>query len=118
MLRYLFAVLSLFVLVGTSTAEQTKVVGTGTGTCRQFSEDIGRDPQQERIYFAWAQGLMSGVLLRAPAGIDDGLDLLPPSFPVTEQIRFISDFCRANPDKEYLEAVRALYRRLKALGSV
>ena len=49
-------------------AQMVKVVGIGASSCAQFNEEVAGSPSAERDYFAWAQGFMSGVLLRAPTG--------------------------------------------------
>ncbi|MEN3226259.1 hypothetical protein PUR21_00965 [Methylorubrum rhodesianum] len=51
--------------------------------------------------------------MRAPAGVDEDLDLLPPSRPLQDQAAFLRDFCRAHPDQDYMDAVRALYHLLR-----
>ncbi|MFO1100744.1 MAG: hypothetical protein U1E81_21430 [Xanthobacteraceae bacterium] len=94
-------------------AQMVKVVGLGASTCAQFNEEIARRPSVERDYFAWAQGFMSGVLLRAPTGQDEKLDLAPPSFPLHQQAAFLRLFCSSNKTQSYADAVLALYIRLR-----
>lgn len=108
---------SCFLLASPVFAQQVKVVGPGSGSCAQFNEDLRRDPIYEREYFAWAQGLMSGILLRAPAGVDENVDLLPTKFPVAEQTKYIREFCAKNAGEDFFEAVRALYRAIKAAAT-
>ena len=62
-----------------------KIVGLGATTCADFTREVTSDPDTERTYFAWAQGFMSGALARAPAGVDQGIDLTPPGFPLRRQ---------------------------------
>ena len=90
-----------------------KVVGIGASSCAQFNEEIARSPSAERDYFAWAQGFMSGVLLRAPTGQDEKLDLTPPSFPLRQQAAFLRLFCSKNTSQSYADAVLELYLRLR-----
>lgn len=98
-------------------AQAVKVVGIGTSSCRRFQEDIIQRPVIERDYFAWAQGFMSGALVRAPQGVDEELDLNPPDFPLRTQADFLRAFCLSHPDQDYLDAARALYRRMRKPGT-
>lgn len=94
-------------------AQALKIVGIGASTCARFNELIGRNPPTERDYVAWAQGFMSGVLIRAPKGVDENLDLLPPTFPLQKQADFLRNFCRNNPNRDYSDGVLDLYRLLR-----
>jgi hypothetical protein len=96
-----------------TTAETVKIVGLGASSCARFNQEIGENPALQRDYFAWAQGFMSGALIRAPQGVDEGLDLTPPSFPLQEQVDFLRAFCAKNQDQDYMDAARALYHRLR-----
>ena len=96
-----------------ATADTVKIVGLGASTCAHFNQEIGENPALQRDYFAWAQGFMSGALIRAPQGVDEGLDLTPPSFQLQEQVDFLRAFCAKNQDQDYMDAARALYRRLR-----
>lgn len=108
---FLFAV-----AVSAAQAQSVKTVGPGAVSCQQFNQDYARDPYTERGYFAWAQGLMSGVLLRAPQGVDEDLDLTPPGMPVLDQMAFIRRFCTANPDSDYTDATLSLYKELRKVN--
>lgn len=102
------------VLTGTAQAQSVKIVGIGASTCTRFLQEIEGKPQAEREYFAWAQGYMSGLLIRAPAGKDEDLDLTPPAFPLLKQAAFLRTFCAMNRNASYSEAVNTLYRTLRA----
>ena len=95
-------------------AQTASVVGLGASTCPEFNEETKRNPQLERDYFAWAQGFMSGILIRMPAGVDEGLNLVPKQFPLTSQAEFLRRFCQENTAKRYSDGVIALYRVLRA----
>ena len=101
-------------LTGTAQAQSVKIVGIGASTCTRFLQEIDGKPQAEREYFAWAQGYMSGLLIRAPAGKDEGLDLTPPAFPLLKQAAFLRTFCATNRDADYSDGVNTLYRTLRA----
>src|SRR4051812_18048320 len=102
--QVIFAIASLAAL-GLSTmfglAQTANIVGLGATTCKVFNQDVERSAQVQRDYFAWAQGFMSGVLMRAPPGVDEGLELRPSTFPLLRQIEFLRSFCARNPDKDY-----------------
>ena len=109
-------VLATLVYVGLATgarAQETKIVGVGAATCARFDAQVAQDPSSERDYLAWAQGFMSGALMRAPPGVDEGLDLAPPTMPLPDQAAFLRAFCREHPERDYMDAVRALYHRLR-----
>ena len=98
-----------------SAAGQTdKIVGVGAVPCAQFSAEIARTPTAERDFLAWAQGFMSGALIRSPPGVDEGLDLTPPGFPLLRQAEFLRSYCQAHPEQDFMDAVHALYRTLRA----
>lgn len=99
-------------------AETAKIVGIGASTCQSFNQEIRETPSLQRDYFAWAQGFMSGALIRAPEGVDAGLDLTPPSFPLEEQADFLRTFCAKNQNQDFMDATRALYRHLRKLGTL
>lgn len=99
---------------GMAQAQTVKIVGLGAVTCAQFLQEIDGKPQAEREYFAWAQGYMSGLLIRAPAGKDEGLDLMPPAFPLLKQAEFLRRFCSQNTDAGFTDGVNTLYRTLRA----
>jgi hypothetical protein len=104
----------VFIFAATCAQAQTaKIVGIGASSCAHFNEEIARSPSTQRDYFAWAQGFMSGVLLRAPLGQDETLDLTPPSFPLQKQAAFLREFCSKLPNQSYADAVLELYLRLR-----
>lgn len=105
---------AVFVLAATSApAQMAKIVGIGASSCARFNEEISRSPSTERDYFAWAQGFMSGVLLQAPPGQDEKLDLAPPSFSLLKQAAFLREFCSKRPSQSHADAVLELYLRLR-----
>src|SRR5215203_3065229 len=106
--------MTLRFISGVASAQTASVVGLGASTCRQFNEEVRQKPQLERDYFAWAQGFMSGILIRMPPGIDEGLNLAPKHFPLVSQVDFLRRFCEEGSAKDYSDAVIALYRALRA----
>ena len=100
--------------VGLAQAQTVKIVGIGATACTRFMQEIEGDTRAEREYFAWAQGYMSGLLIRAPAGKDEDLDLEPPSFPLLKQAAFLRAFCSSNTNASFSDGVNNLYRTLRA----
>ena len=105
----------LIVSCSEAVAQQTavKVVGIGAVSCQQYLDMVRASPPSERDFIAWAQGYMSGLLIRAPAGIDENLDLLPPTYPLQKQADFLQAFCSRAGDAGFTDAVQALYRTLR-----
>ncbi len=86
--------------------------GPGATSCLKFALNYNRNPPSEEQYFIWAQGYMSAIIMMAPSGLDDDLDLLPPSYPKESQMAWIRSVCVQDPQRSYSHAVRVLYRHL------
>jgi hypothetical protein len=86
--------------------------GPGASSCLRFALDYTRIPPSEEQYFVWAQGYMSAMVMMAPGGIDDDLNLLPASYPKERQMAVVRSVCAQDPQRSYSHAVRALYRHL------
>lgn len=95
-------------------AQSVKIVGIGASSCARFLQEIEGNARAEREYFAWAQGYMTGLLIRAPAGRDEDLDLAPPSFPLLKQAEFLRTFCMRDQSADFSDGVNSLYRTLRA----
>lgn len=95
-------------------AQSVKIVGIGASSCARFLSEIDGNPRAEREYFSWAQGYMTGLLIRAPAGRDENLDLAPPSFPLLKQAEFLRTFCARSQGADFSDGVNSLYRTLRA----
>jgi hypothetical protein len=98
-------------------AQTAKIVGLGASGCAEFIGEIRQNPAAQRDYLAWAQGFMSGVLIRAPGGVDEALDLLPPTFPLLNQLTFLTGYCARHSSASFSDAVVALYRELRTHGA-
>lgn len=94
-----------------------KIVGLGATTCSRFTTDAIENPAVQRDYLAWAQGFMSGILINRPAGVDDGLDPIPPTFPLLRQLDFLRNYCGQRPTEGFSDAVTTLYKRLRKEGA-
>lgn len=101
--------------IATTQSEIVKIVGIGAVKCHEFATQIVNNPSADNEYIAWAQGFMSGALVRAPSGVDTGLDLLPQDFGTLRQKEYIKDFCLQNPQSDFSDAVISLYRTLRTI---
>lgn len=101
---------------GGASAELAKIVGPGASKCADFTSESLKKPEAEREYLAWAMGLMSGLVLRAPPGVDEGLDLMPPSVPPAVQLEFLREYCTQKPHEDFTDAVLELFRLLRNKG--
>lgn len=86
--------------------------GLGASSCLRFALDYARNPPSEEQYFVWAQGYMSAIMMMAPSGMDDDLNLLPSWYPKERQVALIRGICVQDPQRSYSHAVRSLYRHL------
>ena len=85
----LIALAAVLGLAPSASAQIGKIVGLGAARCAQFTLDVERSPVMQQDYLAWAQGFLSGVLLSQPAGVDEGVDLIPQSLPLLQQLEFL-----------------------------
>ena len=115
-MRLLLATAVITLAVQTASAQHVKIVGIGASSCAQFKDEVTRTPRIERDYLAWAQGFMSAVILNAPKGRDESLDLAPETFPLREQAAFLAIYCSQNPDRNYGDAVIELYLKLRRIA--
>ncbi len=97
-------------------AQSVKIVGTGSVSCSQYLSQ-SKNPISERDFLNWGQGYMSGLLMRAPSGVDENLDLLPPQYPLLKQLELLKNFCEKHTDKDFSEAVEELYKTLRMSNS-
>jgi hypothetical protein len=95
-------------------AQGVKIVGVGAATCAAYLNDIQAEPGKESNYLMWAQGYLSGLLIRAPAGKDESLDLTPPTMPMEKQAAFLRAFCEKERGADFSDGVGVLYRTLRA----
>ena len=88
-----------------------KIVGLGAATCatgghRQHARPGAHD-------FASAQGYMNGLMIRAPEGQDENIDLTPREFGLQAQLAFLRTFCTDNPGGNFADAIHGLYQGLR-----
>lgn len=116
-MRLPLAALVAFAFATGSAAPQgravVKIVGLGAASCATFREDIEKTPDLERVYFAWAQGYMNGLMIRAPEGQDEGIDLTPREIGLHAQLSFLHKFCTENSGGNYADGIHSLYQLLR-----
>ncbi len=115
-MRKLFTIIAMSASVANAQSSTGRIVGIGAASCPEFLDNIQKTPAMQRDYLAWAQGFMSGILLSRPAGVDEGLALLPPNFGLGEQLGFLRQYCSQNRSGDFPDAVVALYRALRTAG--
>lgn len=104
--------LALMVSSGVAAAsEEVIIIGIGSSTCASFLDDIETKPEAQREYFSWAQGYMSGLLIRAPVG--ENVTLNPAVFPLAKQAIFLEMFCTNNKNSRFSDGVENLYQLLR-----
>lgn len=96
-----------------SYSQSVKIVGLGASSCSKYLRDIGEDAEINKQYLAWAQGFMNGALVRAPTGVDDGLDLLPVTFPIIKQVEFLKTWCSQNTQSDFSDASFNLFKDIR-----
>lgn len=97
--------------------KEVKIVGIGAVNCSEFLQEIRGKPTVEKHFIAWMQGYMSGIIVARPPGVDEGIDLIPASFPLNAQADFVREGCFRHPDAPFSEVVEALYKRLRTISS-
>lgn len=113
LLRFVVAGVVFLGILQFASAQTINIVGIGAADCRLFQSDLVNKADAENHYFYWAQGYMSGLLIRAPKGVDEKLQLTPTWYPMLRQAEFLREFCQANPRKTYADGVEALYKSLR-----
>ncbi|MBN8958735.1 MAG: hypothetical protein J0H17_19540 [Rhizobiales bacterium] len=105
-------------MIPASAQDPVKIIGIGATTCRQFVHDATTTPATQRQYLAWLQGYLSGIVIGRPAGVDEGIDLIPEDFPLSAQLKFVRDYCLSVPSASFADAIEALFREFRRLSSV
>lgn len=87
------------------------VQGLGATSCAEFAKMYQSNPKTiEDIYFAWAQGFMSGMNMGLMANKQEPRELAGET---RDQAQIIRTFCADNPLKTYMDAVLQLWTTLK-----
>ena len=108
-----------FVLVSTAAAQEgARIYGAGARDCAGFLADVKAQPNLGLSYFSWAQGYMShrNTIEKQNTGRD--VNLTPKSFDYTKQYEAMGNFCVINTTSHFVDAVEAVYERLRAMDAV
>jgi hypothetical protein len=81
--------------------------GAGAFTCGKFASEYAKNPEQvEGLYFAWAQGFMSGLNLDLAAGVVNGKkEFRDLEGPIENQKSRMRIYCNAHPLAPFTEAI-------------
>lgn len=109
--RTLFAMIA-FINLAQANAKEIAVQGIGVSTCTQFANFYKVDAQSaENVFFAWAQGYLSGW---NTAQIDAKQPTLNLALMDTkEQREFLRRYCDQHPLGNYIDAVDHLMFELQ-----
>jgi hypothetical protein len=84
-------------------------VGAGTMSCAEVTAALQQHPEDENLFFSWAQGFMSGLNTELLKRGETDLNELP----FDAQKQSLSAYCKGNPHSPYFEAVFKLYDRMR-----
>lgn len=90
-------------------AEKAGWSGSGTIGCAEVTDAIQQHPEDENLFFSWAQGFMSGLntdLLKHGETDLNGLSL-------EAQKQFVKSYCKEHPRSPYFEAVFKLFDKMR-----
>ena len=93
-------------------ASESMLAGAGMAPCSQFNIDINQDNTYEYIYYGWARGYMSAINVRNNARSGRSINLTPSSFGGREQLKFLKNYCSANPAKMVVIGIMTLFEEL------
>ncbi len=98
--------------------EGARIYGAGARECSGFIADVKGQPNLALSYFSWAQGYMShrNTIEKEKNGHD--VNLTPKDFDYTKQFEAMGAFCVINTSAHFVDAVEAVYERLRALDAV
>jgi len=95
-------------------AQEAVGMGAGTQTCAEFADFSKSDPAlAERVFYAWAQGFLSGLNLGNQNSGHARRDLAASD--TDSQKLFLRQYCADNPLKTYTQGILALYLTLPEL---
>ncbi len=98
--------------------EGARIYGMGARECAGFLTDVKVQPNLSLSYYSWAQGYMShrNTVEKEKSGHD--VDLSPKAFDYTKQYEAMGSFCMINGSAHFVDAVEAVYERLRAMDAV
>ena len=98
--------------------EGARIYGAGARECSGFIADVKAQPNLGLSYFSWAQGYMShrNTVEKEKNGHD--VNLTPKGFDYSKQYEAMGNFCVINGTAHFVDAVEAVYERLRAMDAV
>lgn len=114
-MRFITALAIATTFTATAVAEPFSTAGIGTATSAKFNRLSDAFPDIEETFFAWAQGLMSGINDALEDTIAQYKD--QHSIPLTEQKQILRDFCSEHPTAGYRDAVNDLMDHMLIVNS-
>jgi hypothetical protein len=107
--RYALAIALTLLPIHSAAAEKAGWSGAGTMSCADVAAALQQHPEDENLFFSWAQGFMSGLntdLLKRGETDLNGL-------PLDAQKQFIRSYCQDHSRAPYFEAVFKLYDKMR-----
>ncbi len=109
MKRFAFVLVLICFSVQSFAAEKAVWIGPGTMTCAQVAQAYRDHPEDENLFFSWAEGFMSGLNTELLQRGETDLNGLP----LDTQKQFIKSYCKDHPRTPYLGAVFKLFDRMR-----
>ena len=106
---YAFTIAVTFFSAQVLAAEKAAWSGSGTMACAEVTGALQLHPEDENLFFSWAQGFMSGLntdLLKHGETDLNGL-------PLDAQKQFVRSYCKEHPRAAYFEAVFKLFDKMR-----
>lgn len=95
-------------------AEDAASIGPGNLSCAEFARMYANDPEQtEMVFYAWAEGYMTGLNMALLKITGDSQNLTGKS-GISGQKQEIRQFCNSQPLANYQQAVNSIYDALPA----
>ena len=108
-MRIIPVLMAISLLITHTAGLANTVEGPGATTCAQFSNMYRANSGIEDMFFTWAQGYMSALNMNVVAS------KLPPrelAGGAADQKRALRSYCTENLQKNYIDGVIELYKRL------
>src|ERR1700722_6199839 len=106
---YAFAIALTFFSAQVFAAEKAAWSGSGTMSCAEGTGALQQHPEDENLFFSWAQGFMSGLNTDSLKHGETDLN----SLPLDAQKQFVRSYCKEHPRAAYFEAVFKLFDKMR-----
>jgi len=112
------AVVALACVSGAHAQQGARIYGAGARECSGFIADVKSDAKIGLSYFSWAQGYMSRRNTEEKEKNGHDVDLTPKAFDYNKQYEAMGSFCVINGSAHFVDAVEAVYERLRAMDAL